>query len=122
MKVVSVDCVNIYPSIKLATIRKAVRFFSRRLTAATKNTINLDLDLVRFGVSSTLISFEGGYYEYHGGDNKDQGLAIWGYESAFLSNLVVSYLFEKSKNLLNRTTYQVIYYDRGLLVYSGVNV
>ena len=122
MKVVSVDCVNIYPSIKLATIRKAVRFFSRRLTAATKNKINLDLDLIRFGVSSTLISFEGGYYEYHGVDNKDQGLAIWGYESAFLSNLVVSYLFEKSKNLLNRTTYQVIYCDRGLLVYSGVNV
>ena len=53
--IVSVDAINMYPSIKLATIKKAVRFFARTLTTATKKTINLCLELIHFGMSSTLI-------------------------------------------------------------------
>ena len=60
-----VDAINIYPSLKLTTIRKAVRYFARKLTADTKKTINLCLELINFGMSSTLISFDGEYYEYH---------------------------------------------------------
>ena len=59
--ITSVDAINMYPSIKLATIRKAVRCFTRKLTKETKNTINLCLDLIHFGMSSTLISFGGEY-------------------------------------------------------------
>ena len=44
-------------------------------------------------MSSTLISFDGKYYEYHGEKKEEQGLAIGGYELDFLSNLVASYLF-----------------------------
>ena len=40
-----VNAINVYRSIKLTTIKKAVRFFARTLTTATKNTINLCLDL-----------------------------------------------------------------------------
>ena len=46
-------------------------------------------------MSSTLISFDREYYEYHGGEREEQGLAIGGYESAFLTDLVAFYLFEK---------------------------
>ena len=56
-----------YPSIKLSTIKKAVRFFARKLTTATNKTINLCLELIRSGMSSTLIYFDIKYYEYHGG-------------------------------------------------------
>ena len=59
----SVDAVNMYPSIKLATIIKAIIFFSRKITTETKNIINLCLELIHFGMSSTLISFGGDYYE-----------------------------------------------------------
>ena len=59
--IASVDAINMYPSIKLATIRKGVRYFERKLTRDTKKTINLCLDLIHFGMSSTLISF---YSEY----------------------------------------------------------
>ena len=55
-----------YPSIKLATIRKAVRYCARKLTSETKKTIKLCLELIHFGMSSTLISFDGEYYEYPG--------------------------------------------------------
>ena len=51
---------------------------------------SLCLELILFGVSSTLISFDGDYYEYHGGEKEEQGLAIGGYESDLLSNLVAS--------------------------------
>ena len=57
VKIASVDYFKMYPSIKLATIRKAVIFFSRKLTAATNKTINICLEIIRFGISSTLISF-----------------------------------------------------------------
>ena len=48
-------------------------------------------------MSSTLIYFDGKYYEYHGGERKEQGLSISGYKSVFLAELVASYLFEKVK-------------------------
>ena len=91
-----------YASIKLSAIKNTVRFF---VTSATNKTINLYLDIIRFGVSSILISFGGEYYECHSGEKEEQGWSIGGYESAFLANLVASYPFEKSKPLLNPTTY-----------------
>ena len=57
-----------YPLIKLATIEKAVRYFARTLTRETKKKINIFLDLIQFGISSTFIYFDGDYYEYHGGE------------------------------------------------------
>ena len=65
--IASVYAVNMYPSIKIAKIRKYVRFFSRKITIATNKTINLFLYLIRFGLIPTLISFDREYYEYHGG-------------------------------------------------------
>ena len=38
---------------------------------------------------------------------------------ALLADLVVSYLFEKSKTLLNQKTYHVIYQYEGLVVFKG---
>ena len=108
-----------YPSIKLATIRKAVRYFARKLTKDTKKTINLCLELIHLGMISILISFGCEYYEYHGGEREEQGLAIGGYESAFLADLVASYLFEKSKLNFRPKIYHVIYQDDGLVVFKG---
>ena len=46
-----VDVINMYPSIKLVTIKKAVIFFARKLTSEVKKKINLCLDLIQFGMS-----------------------------------------------------------------------
>ena len=67
MTIALVDALNMYPSIKLSTIKKSVIFFARKMTAATNKTINLCLELVYFVMSSTLISFDSEHYEYHGG-------------------------------------------------------
>ena len=65
------------------------------------------------------ISFDGEYYEYHRGEREEQGLAIGGYESAFLADLVASYLFEKSNANFRPTIYHGIYRDDGLVVFKG---
>ena len=43
-------------------------------------------------------------------------------ELALLTDLVASYLFEKSKTLLKRTTYCGIYQDDGLVVFKGKKI
>ena len=108
-----------YPSIKLATIRKVVRYFARKITRETNKTINLCLDLIHFWMSSTLISFNGDYYKYQGGEREEQVLAIGGYESDFLADLVASYLFEKSKLNFRPIIYHGIYQYDGLVVFKG---
>ena len=70
-------------------------------------------------MSSTLISSNRNYYEYHGGDIEEQVLAISGYESSFLADLVASYLFEKSKANFHPTIYHGIYIYDGLVVFKG---
>ena len=96
-----------------------MRFFARTLTTATKKTINLCLELIRFGMSSTLIFFNGEYYKYHEGEKSEQGLEIGRYESAFLADLVASYLFKKAKAHFYLTIYHGIYRDDGLVVFKG---
>ena len=112
-------CKNMYPSIKFSTIKKAVRFFARKLTTAIKKTINLFLELIRIGMSCTLIYFDGDYYKYHGGQKEEQGLAIGGYESSFLTDLVAYYLFERTNALLNQKIYCGIYRYDGLVALKG---
>ena len=70
-------------------------------------------------MSSTLISFNGEYYEYHSVEREEQGLVIGGYESAFFDDLVASYLFEKSKANFHPRTYHGIYRYDVLVVFKG---
>ena len=90
--------------------------------ASTKKTINICLNLIRFGMSSTLISFDGEYYEYHGGEREEQELAADGYESMSLANLVAFYLLEKANANFHPTTYHRIYRYNGLVVFTGKKV
>ena len=101
VRIPSVDDANMYLFIKLASNIKVVRLFSRKLTATTKNAINLCLEIIRFGMSSNLISFYREYCEYYGGEKEQKGFAVGGYESSFLSYLVVYYHFDKINTLLN---------------------
>ena len=71
---------------------------------------------------STLISFDGKYYEYHGEEIEEQGLVIGGYKSAFLANLVASYLFENAKSNFHLTTYHGIYRYNDLVVFTGKKI
>ena len=96
--IASIDAVAIYPSIKFTLVKKAISYFTRNLPKSQQPTVKLCLKLIAFGMSSTLLKFEEKYYEYGEKGIKTKGLAIGGYESAFLADLVASYLFKKCNN------------------------
>ena len=96
-------------------------WFPHAVIRLVEDVFALCLDLIQFGMSLTLIAFDGEYYEYHGGEREEQGLAIGGYESAFLADLVASYLFEKAKPIFRPKIYHGIYRYDGLVVFKGKN-
>jgi len=104
--VVSIDAVDMYPSIKYKLIKKAVDFFAKDLDDSSKQTINHCLEMVKFGMGNTLITFTDKYYEYGGEMNaEDRGLMIGGYELAWFADLVVAYIFENTTDLFQDTLY-----------------
>eukprot|EP00957_Ditylum_brightwellii_P105858 8072990-Ditylum_brightwellii.AAC.1 len=61
------------------------------------------MDIVQFGMKSTLIQFKGRYFIYKGAAKgkeileEDVALAIGAYVSAFLANIVASYVFDETE-------------------------
>jgi hypothetical protein len=87
--VVSIDAVNFYPSIRFKLVKKAVYFFSKNLSEEDQMKIEECLDMIKFGMSSTLLTIVDKYYEYDGDkDPEEKGPTIGGYESAWLADLV----------------------------------
>ena len=71
-------------------------------------------------MSSSLLTFRNKYYKYNGGASVDEkGLAIGGYESAFLVDLVAAYLFDLCSDNFNITKFYSIYRDDGIIVFRG---
>eukprot|EP00957_Ditylum_brightwellii_P211242 15365943-Ditylum_brightwellii.AAC.1 len=70
-------------------------------------------------MKNTLVSFQDKYFAYKGavkGDNftnEDVALAIGGYKSAFLANLVALYLFEMTGSKFIKAKYKGIYRGNG---------
>ena len=75
--------------------------------------------IIGFSMSSTLLNFQEKYYEYGEEGLETKGSEIGGYESAFLADLVASYLFEVTNNQFREFLWRVIYRDYGLLVFKG---
>ena len=90
--------VAMYPLIKFPLMKKAISDFTRNLPKIQQSAVKLCLKLIAFGTSSTLLKFEEKYFEYGEKGTKTKGLAIGGYESDFLVDLLVSYLLEKCNN------------------------
>eukprot|EP00957_Ditylum_brightwellii_P001990 153202-Ditylum_brightwellii.AAC.1 len=60
------DIVNMYPSIRVKLIRKALNHYAKDLPTKARETINLCMDIVQLGMKSMLIQFKGCYFVYQG--------------------------------------------------------
>eukprot|EP00957_Ditylum_brightwellii_P156098 11881831-Ditylum_brightwellii.AAC.1 len=86
----SLDIENMYRSIQVKLIKKALAFYSRKLSVEEKGKIDLGMCMVQFGMKSTLVNFRDKYHIYRGVakgkslTDEDITLAIGSYESAFL--------------------------------------
>lgn len=120
MTVASFDAVDMYPSIKFHLVKKAIKYFARSLGKEDRDTIDWCLEMIKFGMSKTLLTFIDKFYEYGGDMNDDdRGLTIGGYESAWLADLVVSYLLENSSGVFRTSKFKGIYRDDGIVIFNG---
>jgi hypothetical protein len=120
--IASVDAEAMYPSIKFDLIEKAVKYYARNITDENDlEKVNKCLDLVKFGMNTTLIQFCGVYYLYDGDlAVEDRGLTIGGYESAYLADMAMAFLLETmDQSVFDVTKYFGIYRDDGLAVFPG---
>ena len=117
--IASIDAVEMYPSITFTLAKKAISYFTRNLPKSKTSTVKLCLKLIAFGMSSTVLTFKEKYFEYGEKGIKTKGLAIGGYELAFLENLLASYLIEECNNQFKEILLKEIYRDHELLVFKG---
>ena len=100
----SIDAEAFYPSVRYKLVEKAVKFFSENLTDEEEDTIKHCLDMIKFGMGNTLITFRDQYYEYDGGrEINEKGLTIGGYESAWLADLAGAYILENTQQHFKNT-------------------
>eukprot|EP00957_Ditylum_brightwellii_P095153 7247564-Ditylum_brightwellii.AAC.1 len=92
-----------YPLIRVKLIRKALTHYAKDLPAEPRETIDLCMDIVQFSMKSTLIQFKGRYFIYQGAAkgikilDEDIAQAIGAYKSAFLADIMASYVFEETE-------------------------
>ena len=58
MTIITYDAVAMYLSIKLKLVIKSVNYFSKRLRKAEKRLIKNYLEIVKFGMTPTILSFK----------------------------------------------------------------
>eukprot|EP00957_Ditylum_brightwellii_P102283 7797420-Ditylum_brightwellii.AAC.1 len=111
------DIVSMYPSIQVKLIKKALKYYAKDLLTEARETIDMCMDIAQFGMKSTLIQFKGCYFIYQGAakgkeiSEEDVALAIGAYESAFLADIVASYVFEEMEECFVKCIYRGIYRD-----------
>ena len=57
VKIASIDAVAMYPSIKFPLVKKSILYCTINLPSNQQSTAKLCLELIAFGVSSTLLTF-----------------------------------------------------------------
>ncbi len=97
--IVTVDIEAMYPSIQFIHVQKAVEYFLRDAPQEDKIKADRCLEMIKFGMANTIVTFAGKYYEYGGMDVETKGLTIGGYESAFLADLVAAYILENLEDM-----------------------
>jgi hypothetical protein len=122
--IASLDVESMYPSTRFKLIQKAVTHFSKGLPRDVRDRVKRCLSLIKFGMGHSLCMFRGRYFEYNGLngdiDPNERALTIGGFESAWLADLVASYILDVTNHRFRRTTvYAGIYRDDGLLVFRG---
>ena len=120
---IAVDVVNMYPSVRYSLIKKAVDHYCRKCGEEDKEKVRRCLEMLKFGMSNNYLNFRDEFFSYEGtGGINDVALAIGGHESAFLADLVISYVFDllEERGVFAGAIYQGIYRDDGFFVLNGI--
>ncbi len=101
--IVSLDIKDMYPQCRFKAVKAAVQYYSPRLPPLQQEKVKQCLEILKFSMGNTIVSFREKYYEYGVDPDPDRrGLTIGGFESAFLADLEATYIFEKLHHLLEQ--------------------
>jgi hypothetical protein len=125
--IMSLDIVNMYPSTKLSLIKQAIRYYAKDLSTTNRNIIERCIEMIAFGMKTTLVRFQDKYYNYKGvvgndmgtATDDDNGLAIGAYEAAFCADASATFVYEMCENIFDKMKYLGTYRDDGLTVFEG---
>ena len=110
------DVKNMYPSIHFNLIKLAVNHYTESFSAADRLIIDNSLGILEFGMLNIFCKFKDKFYRYVGSGG-ECALSQGGYESAFLADLVINYVFERSGSVLgNEIYYKRCFKDDAFLV------
>ena len=80
--ITSIDIEAMYPNVMFSHIEDAVEYFLKDSPEEDVKEARKCLELVKFGMANTLITFNGKYWEYGGDlDVYDKGLTIYGLQT-----------------------------------------
>ena len=83
-------------------------------------TIDSCLEMLKFSMGHTIVSFQDKYYEYSvDSDPEMRGLAIGGFDSAWMADIVASFCFDQTAEMFSDTKYHGIYRDDGINIFEG---
>ena len=92
------------------------RAITHMFKSKLSNTLLFGNDKIWYG-KNTMITLDGKYSEYEGSDDVDKKrLAIGGFESALLADLVAAFILENTEDLFKNSIYSKIYRDDGVKV------
>jgi len=104
----------------ILTIMGSTTSFSKGLPEEDQITIEHCLDLIKFGMQSTLLTFVDKCYEHDGDrDPEENGLTIGGHESAWLADLVGAYILDNTKSHFRKTKCYGLHRDDGIAVFNN---
>ena len=82
--IVSLDIKDMYPQCRFKAVKADVRYYSRQLPTLQRERIRQCLEILKFSMGNTIVSFQDKYYEYGVDPDPDRrGLTIGGFESFF---------------------------------------
>jgi hypothetical protein len=97
--IVSLDIKDMYPQCRFKAVKAAVHYYSSCLPPLQQEKIGKCLDILKFSMGNTILSFRDKYYEYGVHPDPDCcGLTIGSFESAFLADLKALYISEKLRS------------------------
>jgi hypothetical protein len=109
--------------VRFKLVKKAVEFYSQSLPKDVRDTISHCLNMIHFGMKSTLFAFQGQYFEYDGdGVRMPTTVAspsAGGYESAWLADLVAIYILDNTRELFKETLLDGFYRDDGFAMFKS---
>jgi len=106
-------------------VEKAVHYFlakaSRELNKREKLKVKKCLEFIKFGMGNTFLTFGDKYYKYNGNvDTEQRCLTIGRFESAWLADLVVAYLFESTEVMFKDCAIFGCYRDDEIAIFEKV--